>query len=386
MTHIAIQARGNGRFVLPAKEMNEILEVQHISTMLPYQQIFRPFDFMQKNQKGKAVRTKVNVKGMLWQPHSACGSSPSGRAVLTSTEADLCALDMNFVMCSELFGTCLEHVDNYGADGTVSDDFIAQVLPQIANQVSNNSASSLLNILFMGGYYTRLGKQPITAMPNEDREALMKLEPHCKGLLSHLNDTIEPCNVFGNEPYSTCTSLADFSELLERFMCCARDKSPLFASILDTGFNQANGIQPIIISSNNLSAALQRIYRGYAALSNPQQYSPLTREQFTVNGTTVWVYLWNNIPIIPVAAINGFDPYYKTTTEFLAMTVTGNIELFTNYQPESVLGVDEPVAVNLYRNPDPAERNNIKVSSTALIGVNVKDPELLVYDVAVFEN
>ena len=388
MGKIKFGAGRNGSIVLESRTTNEFLQNEFADTMLPYQRALMPFRFMQMGKNGKVIQNRISVNGVFWQPKKPCNIDTGGKVVISSTETEPCAISAGMELCSELLGTCLEHMDNYAPDGSVATtEFEQQFENIIRNDFSNNAASELLGLLMGGQYYSGLSSTLSASgdLTGDDLTRFTAQEASCQGLLKFLKTNIESCGVIGETDYTTCENTSDILALLERLFCCAREKNASFRRIVDMGYRAAaSGRKPIFLVSDNLYGKFQS---AYYALQNVQsaQFSPLTKA--TVGDYDLFYY--KGIPIAPIS-IGVWDDHYKVTatgdavkTQFVALTVSENIEISTNYATEQILGVDEPVSIVITKDPDPRRPNTFVLATNALVKVNIVNPELLVYDVTI---
>ena len=118
-------------------------------------------------------------------------------------------------------------------------------------------------------------------------------------------------------------------------------------------------------------------------ISSPA-FSPIGKVEVAgANGSKYLLYTYHGIPVVPISAINAWDSKYTAmSTQFVAMTVAGNIEFGTNFAGSLVAGVEEPVAFEIARKPGLENKNIVQVAASALLDVNVINPELLVWDVS----
>ena len=387
MGKIKFGAGRNGSFLLESRTTNEFLQNEFAETMLPYQRALKQFKFMQMGKNGKVIQNRISVNGVFWQPKKPCNIDTGGKVVISSTETEPCAVSAGMEICSEMLGTCLDHMETYDPNGnTDTSEFEQRFEGVIRNDFSNNAASELLGLLMGGQYYSKISEiSPSSELSGDDLARFTAQENACEGILRFLKNNIASCGVIGETDYTLCESTDDILALLERLFCCAREKNASFRRIIDMGYRAAvSGRKPIILVSDNLYGKFQG---AYYALQNVQsaQFSPLTKS--TVGDYDLFFY--KGIPISPVS-VGVWDDRYKVTatgdavkTQFVALTISENIEFSTNYATEQVLGVDEPVSMVITKDPNPRRPNTFVLTTNALIKVNVVNPELLVYDVTI---
>lgn len=383
--NIKYGAGSNGQLTLDSKTVNLFLLERYANTLLPYQNALRVFSFMELNKAKKYVRHRSNVVGAFWQPHVPCGPVAAGSLAITTQAVEPCALDMYLALCSEMWGTCLDWMDTYNSGGEVNTDDFNRVFDIAFKDLTNRAARELLSILFLGQFFS--SQTGLTANPNvayEDSSRWASQEAACSGLLWYLTQNIPSCEVFNGTDFTSCNNLEDILAMLERLRCCARDKNADLAQIVDLGYMPGTDESaPVLLLSANLYGRLTGSYSGLQNIVSPT-FSPLGKTEVTgLNGAKYVLYTYHGIPVVPVSAINAWDSYYTgMKTQFAAMTVAGNIEFGTNFAESLVTGVDEPVAFKIARKPGLREENVVEIKSSALLDVNVINPELLVWDVS----
>lgn len=377
-----------GELLLESKTVNTFLRSIFLNTMTPYQRALNVFNLSNLTKNKKYIRHKSKTRGIKWQPYDPCNRKPTGSTTITSTEVTPCALAMAHEICSANWGNCLDYLDTFTASGEVDTSDFEPILNEILTDVANMAGDELWSTMLMGKYYSaQSGLTLNTDVPNTERDAHLKSEAECKGLVRYLLDYVPACDIFDTTDYTKCNSITDMAGLFERARCCARDKSRLFQSMVDLGYTNPSLASPVFIVSGNMYGQMTQIITSLQNVQNPQ-YSPWSRRQIAVpSGGTMDLYLYMNIPIVPVTGFNSWDWYYTDyETEFIALTVTGNIEIGDNFEGQVVSGADEPVGMVIQDVPDPSKPNTFFVSSTALIDVNVMDHDMIVWDVAAIKN
>lgn len=383
--NIKYGAGSRGQLTLDQKTVNLFLLDRFANTLLPYQNALRVFSFMELNRNKKYIRHRSNITGAFWQPKVPCGPVSAGSMAITTTAVEPCELDFYMEICSEMWGTCLDWMDQYNADGSISTEDFNRVLEVAFADLSNGAARELLSILFLGNFFNaQSGLTPNANMSYEVQTRFAAQESACTGLLKYLTDNIPSCEVFNGIDYTSCNNLEDILAMLERLRCCARDKDANFAQIVDLGYMPGTDeAAPVMLVSGNLYGRLTGSYTGLQNVNSPM-FSPLGKQEVRgLNGAMYTLYTYHGIPVIPVSAVNAWDAQYTgIRTQFAAMTVAGNIEFGTNFAGSLVTGVEEPVAFQIARKPGLREQNIVEIKSAALIDVNVINPELLVWDVS----
>lgn len=383
--NIKYGAGSQGQITLDQKTVNLFLMDRFANTLLPYQNALQVFSFMEMNQDKKYIRHRSNLSGAFWQPHVPCNLTAQGGLAITSVAAEPCALDFFMELCSEMWGTCFSYMDRFNSDGSISTEDFDRLFAGVTKDLTNTAARELLSVLFLGKFFSN--QVGLTANPNvslENRTAFAAQESACTGLLWYLTQNIASCEVFNGIDYTSCNNAQDIIAMFERLRCCARDQDAGFGQIIDLGYMPGTDeAAPVMLVSANLYGRLTGTYTGLQNLSSPQ-FSPIGKiEVAGLNGSRYSLYTYHGIPIIPVSAINAWDAQYNgIATQFVAMTVAGNIEFGTNFAGTLVSGVDEPVAFQVARKPGLQNQNVVQVKSSALIDVNVINPELLVWDVS----
>jgi len=383
--NIKYGAGSQGQITLDQRTVNLYLMERFANTLLPYQNALQVFSFMELNQDKQYIRHRSNLTGAFWQPHVPCKKTPQGSMAINSVAANPCALDFFMEICSEMWGTCFQYMDRFNSDGTVTTPDFDRIFSLAYKDISNTAARELLSVLFLGKFFSnQAGLTPNINVAYEDQVAFAKEEAACTGLLWYLTQNIPSCEVFNGIDYTSCNNLQDILAMLERLRCCARDSDANFGQIVDLGFMPGTGeAAPVILVSGNLYGRLTGSWTGLQNISSPA-FSPIGKVEVAgANGSKYLLYTYHGIPVVPISAINAWDSKYTAmSTQFVAMTVAGNIEFGTNFAGSLVAGIEEPVAFEIARKPGLENKNIVQVAASALLDVNVINPELLVWDVS----
>lgn len=374
-----------GQLLLTAPTVNAFLRQRFENTLLPYQKAIPVFDFMELNTSRKFIRNKINTSGVFWQQHVPCKKTPQGGVSIAATSVEPCAVDFAMTICHEMWGTCFQYMDNFNSNGSITTEEFNRIFALVSEQLNNQAANELFNILFLGKFFS--SQSGLTVNPNisaENASGFANQEATCTGLLSYLATNVPSCNAFDGIDYTSCESTEDILAMLKRLLCCAQDQDSQFGQIVNLGYMPGRGeASPVIIVSGNLYNRITGVYDGLQNIVSPQFAVIGKRTIPASDGSTYDMYTYRGIPIVPVGAINAWDKrYVGMQTQFVAMTVAGNIEFGSNYAGSLMSGSTEPIAFQIAPTPGIFNENSFDIKASALLDVNIVDHDLIVWDVA----
>ena len=379
MSILKLTEGDNGAIRLGSGYVNTLLRARYINTTFPYQRAFNMFDWLTIRANLKYSRKRVNnANGIMWQPYEVCRKTPGGSFSFSDSEVTGCAVSFATEMCNDTWGTCLEHLQEFSADGMSEPnaEFSAMLNEAIANMQSI-AANQLLNILFLGQFHSQNGLTPNPSVLGAENVARFTAqEAACEGLLGFLANNIEKCNILGDGNYSDCQNPDDLIAAFERAFCCAEEQ---FAALVNMGFTGGRDA-PYFNVSQNLYKSLRN---AYDATKAQYQLNPslanLQKERIAYDGGTVDVYTYRGIPIVPNAIVNGWDREFGVNTQFIMLSTAGNIQLGSNFGA-GILADNEPIGMTIQKAYSVLEENLYNVVSNAVLMTNVVDPNLVVWD------
>lgn len=329
----------------PAANLNFFMRDELHDNFNFYQTQFGVYSWMQLNDLRKYTLHTMSGTPFLWQPHKTCGWDPTGSLRIGRREFEPCNAKINEEWCyDELFDSCYKHFLNWNGSGPISLKAEGvDMVNKLTQTLGENATLGALLTLTVGQLYD---PDAVTFKEKTNaniRDLFTKTVGTCRGWVElvrelgneaqyrHMNvpGLFDPAADFSGDRY-----IGDPIALFDNL----RDEAPAdMQGLMNEGGiigSVAGDFMPIFLVSASVYNAIAEQYRTQKVLnpslniSNPR----LTREKYGVTtgrGTSrnIHVYFIDDVPVIPISALNQYDKYLTGTTHFAALTVSGNISL-----------------------------------------------------------
>jgi hypothetical protein len=329
----------------PAENLNFFMRSELHDNFNFYQSQFGVYSWMQLNDLRKYTLHTMSGTPFMWQQHKSCGWDPTGSIRVGRKEFEPSNAKINEEWCyDELFDSCYKHFLQWNGTGPIRlNNAGVDMVNKLTQTLGENATLGAMTTLTVGQLYDPTAVTFKDKTSENIRGLFTKTVGTCRGWVELLRELgleaeyrhldvpglFDAATDFSGEQY-----IGDPIALFDNL----RDSAPTdLQSLMNEGgiVGSINGdFMPLFLVSGSVYNAIAQQYRTQMTLnpslniSNPR----LTRERFPVTtgrGTSrnVSVYYIDDVPVVPVSAINQYDKYLTGTTHFAGITVSGNISL-----------------------------------------------------------
>lgn len=375
-----------------SKDLNAFTRPTYVDNFGYFQDTFGVYGYMTLDRNREFIVHRPKGLPLLWQPDNSCSIDPTKNIVVRSESIRPERAKMYTTICrDQLFDSCFEQLIRY--NGTAHPELDTEgnaILGELVAELRANMNLAARYILTLGQLHGNANIDP--TLPISTQDLFTRTTTAVRGWLplfaaladdgfAHLNvnglipnDFIQDCKNWGG-------SIVDIFDALE----CAAPK-PLQNLINSGGFVQsnttgANQFRPLFVISGELHNALAREYRNQSA--QIAQNNPRISKRDVINpvsGNPGWVYFIDDIPVIRLDDINGYDQFLTSQTHFAGIIASGNIQLGMAYNslPNDIEANDAAIIISRNLNPSNGSYGDYNMLAFNLFQVSLADPNFAV--------
>jgi len=375
----------------PADSVNAFMREEIYDSFNFYQSQFGVYNYMRLTDEKKYVLHTMHGTPLLWQPHNSCswdetGSIRMGRREITPVKAKI-----NEQFCyDEMFNSAFKHFLQWNGRGPLSlnANGIA-VINALSRTLAENATLGAHVTLTAGQMYDVSAVTFNSQTPATIRDLFARTIGTTKGWLellrtqglvpeySHLNvsGAIDTLNDINGKRY-----IGDPIVLFDNL----REAAPFdLKAFMDEGgvIGSASGdYTPIFLVSLSVYAAVAESYRKQCVsvtCINPR----LSRREFTQNtnrgNKPVYVYYIDDVPVVPIAAVNQYDKYLEGSTHFAGIVSSGNINLGASFDELPDVGTGRNVGMLMELDTSAKNYGNYYFLAHSLFGTHISDTNFI---------
>lgn len=340
------------QLLFPAANLNALVSNEYAHTFGFWQSMFSIFSYMKMTRLGKFTLHDIRGTPLVWQPLKGCVSDATGSLRMHKREIFPCAAVLKEKMCwDELLGSLFEHFLSFEGAAIELDANGIKLVNEALRTLMINAQMGARMTLTSGNLYD-VDESTVNYNPENtlDHIKLFKATYFtCDGWMKKLIDLATDgelhCNVadfFSGKTDTSGLYNGNFVTDIDALKAAAKKK--MLQLINSGGIVAGSGrvFTPVVIVSDDVYSQVVVRYNTESALA-AQNQRRLVRESITTGTGTRpnLVYYIDNMPIIPLSEIGGYDAYLAGTTQFIGIVATGNIQLGMNYDLLPGLGGDQ---------------------------------------------
>lgn len=381
-------------FFFETDSLNALANAQYNDKFGFYQRTFGLYNYMTLTNELTYRLHYMRGTPFVWQTHNNCSWTPTGTLSMDQMEVTPCKVKLNEQHCyDEYFGSAYKAFNAWGPGGVISDAGVNannQLLQTImANAtlghrltLSGGQLHDLSSVTFQDGLETRI------------EDAYKKTSNACKGWIQlaretatetgkgHLNNNlIRSADISTDGKSWVGDGGRTVVDLYDEATQHASTPTKLVDFIIEGGAPVMNGFMwPIMVVSNSLHKQIYKewqLQNATASMNQPR----ITRQEYQVGDgkTTKKVFFIDDTVIIPLSEIGHFDEYVTGTSHFFYLTVSGVIQLGSNFASLPV--VDESnVAIMMQVSANAEDYGMHKFLSHGLNAVAINDTDYICGD------
>jgi hypothetical protein len=385
--------RINNGLYFQTGELNELLEAEYNDNFGFFQQTFGLFSYMRLTRDMTYRIHFPQGTPLMWQPHNSCAWTPTGTLSMDTREVPPCKAKINEQMCYDEFmdstyRAFLAWNQNptvgFSPEGQAATDALVRTLQKNATlghrmTLTGGKLHNLANVTFKDGTPTRI------------EEAFRRTAGTCRGWIellietaaadaskSHLdNGSIEAGDISSDGKEFTGDVMALFDDQYDGA------PQPLQDAIAQGGVGgYSNTFYSLWLVSPSLNRAVYKAYQ--AQKENPLQNEPrIIREAFTIQTSRgarqIFVFRIDDTYVIPVDEIAEFDRFLTGTSHFAYRTISGVINLGSNYNTFATINNSE-VAMMIQQSTNAEDYGTYKFLAHSLMATAINDTDYITGD------
>lgn len=325
-----VSSENIAQYGFESDEVNVIFRQEYADFFSKYQEMFRLYSYatLTRDRRFKVHRPKGNP--LLWQPMNSCSYKETRTVSVTD---DVIEADRTYMLekhCfDELFNSDFRHFVNY-VQGRIQRgvDYEA-LISKIIDEVIINAHINARNLIASGGLYNIDDVIRADLAPKIE-DALRRTYNTTKGWVGiakehsaskpwmHVSNLYDSTKFDANGEYHG--SVLDIVDKLKK-----NARPPLKRLIAHGGTITSQGAlrAVIVVDSNTFNTLSNEFAAQGQALAQNQ---PRIRER-SLPGNMLGevMYFVDNLPVIPLEDITGFDTYFKGQTYFAGIMATSNL-------------------------------------------------------------
>lgn len=324
-------------FAFSTKEVNTIARQQYMDDFGLYQRLFGVFSYMKLNKLNKFTINNIKGHPLMVQPMNSCTIEPTGSLRIGSRELEAVSAVIKEKFCwDELLNSCFEHFLTWTEGGDVAMDENGMALfGQLMDEVQANAALAVRLSLTSGSFYDVNTVQYSAQNTAELKSLFQRTHGTWEGWIKVAYDAAQQefpwlnsqVVDYNTEFDSAGNYTGDISDLFDALK--ARAQKPFLKMINRGGVNTGGrfSFTPLFVLSDSFYNSVITEWNALAA--QPATNRTRLTEQMVPNSGMIpqKVMYIDNIPIIPLSDISGFDQYIAANTHFAGIVASGNINL-----------------------------------------------------------
>lgn len=377
-----------------SKELNAFTRPNYVDTFGVYQNLFGAFDYMKLDSRGDFTVHRTSGIPLMWQKYESCSMDPTKNIIVRSRTIRPERAYAKSQWChDQMFDSCFEHLIKYDGGDVGLDSEGSAILGNILSELRANMNLAARYLLTMGQVYDTSNPaaifDPLT--PISTQELFLKTSTAVQGWVklfaaladegeAHLNVT----NLIPNDSAGACDlSSTSILDIYDKLLCEAK---PQLKQLVNQGgaiISNTTGqkpFAPIVLMDGNLYNALANEKR--AQDTQIAQNNPRISVREINNGglTPTKVYYIDEVPVMPLYDINGFDQFTNGKQYFMGIVASGNIQLGMAYDTMPNNIEDDGIGMLVQRNTNLAANNYglYTVAAWNLFQVSLADPDFAV--------
>jgi len=375
--------------------LNALAEGEYNDKYGFYQRQFGLYSYMQMTENMTYRIHYPKGSPFLWQPHNNCSWTPTGTLSMDQMEVTPCKAKINEQFCYDehLEGTYKAFLQweasgrvNFSAAGRAATDALTRTIVENATLGSRmtlvgGQLVDLSAITFKDGVKTRI------------EEAYRKTAGTCRGWielartkaategLTHLDGgwiTAADLSSDGTQFLGDNRTIVDlYDEMV------ANSPAPLQDAIIEGGVGGFGGMfYPIwAVAPPEYRAVYEqwKVQKASQSLEDARIRRVPYQVQTSRGSRTLYVFFIDDTVVIPISEISMFDRWLTGTAHFAYLTISGVIQLGTNFTSLPVAG-ESRVAVMLQVSQDAEDLGTHKYLSHSLLATAINDTDYLAGD------
>lgn len=375
-----------------SKDLNAFTRPTYVDNFGFFQDTFGLYSYMTLDRRGDFIVHKPQGVPLIWQSYKSCAIDPTKNVIVRSDRIRPERAYAFTTLChDQLFDSCFEQLIEYNNGAAPELDAEGNaILAQLVNEITANMNLGARYILTLGQLHDDANIDP--NQPVSTQQLFTKTTTAVRGWLplfaaladegeAHLN--VE--NLIPDEFVEDCKnwegSVVDIFDELE----CQAPK-PLQNLINSGGFVQSNTtaqsqFRALFVIDGELHNALTREYRAQSqqiAQNNPR----ISKDYITnpVSGNPGWVYFIDDIPVIRLDDVNGYDQFLTSKTHFAGIIASGNIQLGMAYDsmPNDIETPGASILVQRNTNASTGSYGDYNMLAWNLFQVSLADPKFAI--------
>jgi len=385
--------RDNQTLFFESKDLNAFTRPTYVDNFGFFQDAYGVYEYMRLDDRREFIVHKPKGAPLLWQAYNSCSVDPTKNIVVRSERIRPEKGYLHTQFCQDqMFDSCFEQLIKYsnGAFPELSAEG-QQIISSLLDELMVNMHLASRYILTLGQLFNAGNtnfdpNQPvgIADLFQRTTSAVRGWVPLFAALadegLAHLNINNLIPNDFVQDCKNWSGSIVDIYDELE----CQAPK-PLQSLINQGGVVRSNTtagntFKPLFLVSGELHNALVREYRAQSsqiAQNNPR----ISKMAVTsANGSVGQMYFIDDVPVVRLDDINGYDQFLTSQTHFAGIVASGNIQLGMAFDqmPKDIENMGAGLLVQQNLNASTGSYGDYNVLAWNLFQVALADPNYAV--------
>lgn len=341
-------------FAFQTKDINTIARQRYMDDFGFYQSRFGLFSYMKLSKLNKFIINNIKGHPLMLQPMNSCSIEPTGSLRIGKRELEAVPAVIKEKFCwDELLDSCFEHFINFSEGGEIEmDEDGMAMFGLLMDEMQANAALATRLSLTTGRFYDVNNVDYNAQNTAELKSLFRKTHPTWEGWVKIAYDAAQSDFPHLNVDYANSSVVnynTDFDdqgnfkgEISDVFDGLKEKATKSFRKVINRGGVIAGGrfrFTPLFVVSDSFYSA---VIREWNALANQVATTRSRLKEVTVGGENGSVpqsimYI-DNIPIVPLSDISGFDEYIQSNTHFAGIIGSGNINLGLSFSdiPQNV--------------------------------------------------
>ncbi len=372
--------------------LNGLARAQYNDKFGFYQRQFNMYSYMQLTNDMTYRIHYPQGTPLMWQPHNSCAWTPTGTLSMSNFEITPCKAKVNEQFCYDEYmnGTYRAFLQ-YSQNPTIG-------FSEIGRQATDDLVRTVLKNATLGHRMTLVGgrlhalNQVVfkEGVPSRIEDAFRRTAGTCRGWIELLRERGADAG-FEHLDGDYITA-ADLSADGKQFVGDGRD----IVAVYDAIFEDApTPLQDAIIEGGiggfgdtfyPLFLVAPPEYRAVRAAYNAQKDNTLqnemriTRQEFSIStesgNRTVYVYMIDDTVVVPVQEVAKYDQYLTGTSHFAYLTLSGVIQLGSNFINLPVVNESE-VAIMMQVSEDAEDYGTHKFLAHTVMATAINDTDYI---------
>lgn len=382
----------NQTLFFTSKDLNAFTRPTYVDNFGFFQDTFGVYSYMTLDKRGDFIVHKPKGVPLIWQPYNSCSIDATKNVVVRSDRITPERAYAFTTLChDQLFDSCFEQLIRYNNGAAPELDAEGNaVLAQLVDEITANMNLGARYILTLGQLHGNDNIDP--DQPVSIQELFTKTTTAARGWVplfaaladdghAHLNiENLIPASI-----HEDCKSgQIDVLDIYDKLECEA--PKPLQNLINSGGVVQSNTtgqaqFRALFVVDGELHNSIARQYREQSA--QIAQNNPRIAKEYITNpasGNPGWVYFIDDIPVIRLDDVNGYDQFLTSKTYFAGIIASGNIQLGMAYDsmPNDIETPGASVLIQRNTNASTGSYGDYNMLAWNLFQVSLGDPNFAV--------